>query len=441
MTRKLLLLAVLLVGPLAHPAAAQGDPAGTWVGVWERDGSTLAVEMTFARTGSGYEGAFSAEQLRVVGIPFARVVYEAPALTWELVGDATTAVFEGTVRGDTLSGRYREGTATGTFTATRAPSRRATVREEEVTFANGAVTLGGTVVSPDGDGPFPGIVFLHGSGAEGRWATRYLAVAFARRGIAALIYDKRGVGRSTGDWRTSGFEDLVGDAVAAVDALRARPYVAADRVGIHGHSQGGTIAPWVASESRHVAFVVASAPGGGSMAEMEIYSLENSVGLAGLRGEEQQLAKRFVRAVVATAYEGAPRSELEKVWEEVRGRAWVFDLPPASHHYWAFSRRIAGYDPLAYWRRVAVPALVVYGEGDERVPPRPSAARIADAYLGAKGTGLAVIYYPSADHTFRLRPGGGGRFEWPRSAPGYPERMIEWVLLVSANPTNLPHAS
>jgi pimeloyl-ACP methyl ester carboxylesterase len=432
-TRALFLLAVAIVGSLATPAvAAQHDPSGTWTGRWERDGSTLTVEMTFTRSASGYEGTFSSPQLRVVGIPFSKITYEAPLLRWELVGDATTMVFEGTLQGDTLSGRFREGTAPGTFTATRAPSTHVRLREDEVAFANGPVTLAGTVVIPAGAGPFPGIVFLHGSGAEGRWATRYLAEAFARRGVAALVYDKRGVGRSTGDWRTAGFEELVGDAVAAVDALRARPEVAPDRVGIHGHSQGGTIAPWVATASRHVAFVVASAPGGGSMAEMEIYSLENSLGVAAMTGAEQQLARRFVRAIVATAYEGAPRSDLDRVWGEARTHAWAFEPPPESHHYWAFSRRIAGYDPLAYWRRVTVPALVLFGEADERVPPRPSAARIADAYLGAKGLGLAVILFPLADHNYRLRPATPGRFEWPRSAPGYPDHLIAWVLRASA---------
>jgi alpha-beta hydrolase superfamily lysophospholipase len=79
-----------------------------------------------------------------------------------------------------------------------------------------------------------------------------LANAFARRGIAALIYDKRGVGTSTGQWRDAAFAELVGDASAAVEALRSRPQISPDRVGIHGHSQGGTIAPWVANENPHV---------------------------------------------------------------------------------------------------------------------------------------------------------------------------------------------
>ena len=433
MTLRLLLLGTLVVGLLSgSPVAAQQVPAGAWAGHWERDNSILPVEMTFSSTASGYEGSFSSPQLRVVGIPLTRVMYKAPALLWEIVGDNTTMAFEGTLRGDTLAGRFREDTASGTFTLIRATSAEASVREDQVTFANGSVMLSGTIVFPVGAGPFPGIVFLHGSGAEGRWASRYLAHEFARRGVAALIYDKRGVGRSTGDWRTASFVDLVGDAVAAVEALRSQLRVASDRVGIHGHSQGGTIAPWVASKDQHVAFVVASAAGGGSMADMEIYSLDNSLDVRGLSATDKDLAERYVRALVATAYRGAPRSKLDAAWKRVQDRPWAFAPPPISDPYWSFSRSIATYDPLAMWRRVTAPALLLYGEGDERVPPRSSAARIAQAYLGAHGQRLDVIFFPKADHTFRLRPGASQHFAWPRTVPGYPTSMIDWVLHAAA---------
>lgn len=425
----LLILSLLVSSLTGLPQAAQRDPAGTWIGQWERAGSILEVEVNFARTASGYEGTLSSAQLRVVGIPFRRTRYEAPKLFWELVGDATTTAFEGTVLGDTLAGRFREGEATGTFRLTRRTRAAAQVQEEEVTFSNGQLTLSGTVMKPAGLGPFPGVVFLHGSGGEGRWASRYLANAFAERGIASLIYDKRGVGTSTGDWREAGFAELVGDASAAVEALRSRPWIARDRVGIHGHSQGGTIAPWVATDNPHVAFVVASAAAGMSMAETEIYSLGNSVGVKGMAESERQLAERYIRAVVAAAYDGAPKAEVEKAWQGVRDKPWVF--PPPSDFYWSFSRRIASYDPVAYWRRVSVPALLVYGEGDERVPPRASAARIAEAYLASRGSLLEVVIFPDANHTFRLPPSAPEKFQWPRTALGYPDRVIEWIMQVS----------
>jgi len=430
---RVLLLSHLVAGLLvATSAAAQQGPAGLWKGHWERDGSTLAVEMTFASTALGYEGSFSSTQLRVVGVPLMRVRYEAPTLVWDIVGDATTTSFEGTLRGDTLIGRLGEGTGVGTFSLTRARSMEAPVQEEEVTFTNGSVRLSGTIVFPAGAGPFAGIVFVHGSGAEGRWASRFLADEFARRGVAALIYDKRGVGRSTGDWQTVGFVELVGDAVAAVEALRSQQRVASNRVGIHGHSQGGTIAPLVASENRHVAFVVASAAGGVSMADMETYSLDNSLNVRSMQAAETDLARQYIRVIVATAYRGATRSELMAAWEKVRDRPWAFTPPPASDPYWSFSRKIATYDPRESWRRVTVPSLLLYGQKDERVPPRLSAARIAEAFLGAHGSRLDVILFPEADHSYRVRPEPTQNFVWPMTIPGYPSRMIDWVLRASA---------
>jgi pimeloyl-ACP methyl ester carboxylesterase len=189
----------------------------------------------------------------------------------------------------------------------------------------------------------------------------------------------------------------------------------------------------VASENPHVAFVVASAAGGVSMADMETYSLENALNVRSMPATEKDLAEQYIRAVVATAYGGAERSELMAAWEKARDRPWAFTPPPASDPYWSFSRKIAIYDPRESWRRVTVPALLLYGERDERVPPRRSAAGIAEAYLGAHGPRLDVILFPEADHNYRLRPEPSQTFVWPMTVPGYPTRMIDWVLRTSAN--------
>ncbi|HKY31178.1 MAG TPA: hypothetical protein VJV23_01490 [Candidatus Polarisedimenticolia bacterium] len=67
--------------------------------------------------------------------------------------------------------------------------------------------------------------------------------------------------------------------------------------------------------------------------------------------------------------EGTTRTHLETAWRDVRDRPWVFPPPAESDSYWAFSRRIASYEPLVYWRQVHAPALLVYGEADQRVAP------------------------------------------------------------------------
>ncbi len=74
-------------------------------------------------------------------------------------------------------------------------------RREEVTIASGGVLLAGTLLIAEGSGPRPGIVLVHGSGAGDRthWEYRSWADFYARRGIAALVYDRRGEGDSLGN--------------------------------------------------------------------------------------------------------------------------------------------------------------------------------------------------------------------------------------------------
>jgi pimeloyl-ACP methyl ester carboxylesterase len=407
------------VSSLAALATAAVVAAGVWQGTLEREGAPLEVEVELTQRGATLEGRFSAAQLRAVHIPLSKVEFKPPRLRWQLVGDRTTMSVDATIDGDALSGTFTEGAARGSVKLRRAAASRFSARTEEISFEGAdGVKLAGSILWPTGPGPFPGVVFLHGSGAEGRWASLYLAHEFARSGIAALVYDKRGVGASKGDWRTAGFEELVKDASAAVEALRARPGVKA--VGIHGHSQGGTLAPWVAASNPKVTFVIASAASGVTMAAAEIYSLDNAMKVATLPPEDRRLAERFVRALVASAYDGAPRTELEAVRREAQGKPWLIAVPDDSSPYWSFSRKIASYDPARYWRQVRVPALLVYGERDERVPMTASVSRI----LGSSARKPEYFIFQDADHGLRVTPADA---KWPQNAPGYPDRLIGWV--------------
>ena len=207
--------------------------------------------------------AFDSERLRVSGIPFAQVSTEGCcSVAMVLRGDRSSYDFKGQLRGDSLTGVFLEGTNEGLFAYVRAKPAVATFEEREITFRNGDLTLAGTLLLPRGQGRVPAVVFLHGSGAEGRWASRNIAGQIAARGIASLILDKRGVGGSSGDWRVAGPDDLAADGVAAVARLLDEPRIDPKRIGIHGHSQGGTLAPMVAVRSPHVAFIIGSAAAG-----------------------------------------------------------------------------------------------------------------------------------------------------------------------------------
>lgn len=424
-------LAALVYSLLAGLRSYAAAPAliGVWTGSWVRDGDALTVTMHFKRQNAGWVGRFDSDRLRAIDIPLRDVGVMLPRVRWKVVGDETTMTFEGELHGDTLVGVFEEKGTHGTFRLRRIGPEAPEVQERDFIFNNGEVALSGTLLLPDNSGrKVPAVVFLHGSGAEARWASKYLATRFARAGIAALIFDKRGVGQSGGDWRTATYDDLAGDAAAAVEALRKNSSIDPNRVGLHGHSQGGTLAPLVASKLPHVAFVIASAAAGVPVDQVEVYSLENSVNVDALSTEEATLARRYIAALVGVAYRGEQRQQLSSLWEQVRGKPWAFQPPAEDSPYWSFSRNFNTFEPITYWRRVSAPILLLYGEADKRVPPRASATRIAQAVLEGVGNSVSVQIFPDADHSFRLHSPG---LVWPTTAPGYPGLLIEWTRRVT----------
>ena len=130
-------------------------------------------------------------------------------------------------------------------------------------FENAGARLAFTLDLPEGNGPFPAVVFGHGSGRVTRdqllWASR----RFTALGFAVLRFDKRGVGESTGTFVFVGtndspqvFPQLAGDVAAGVRFLRTRPEIDARRIGLFGNSQAGWILPIAARELGGVSFMV-----------------------------------------------------------------------------------------------------------------------------------------------------------------------------------------
>lgn len=424
-TRRVLLTAVAAAA-LPPSALAQDAPglAGRWTGIWSKAGDDLAVVVTFAGAPGAWTATFDSDELQAAAIPFSEVTLKEGKLGLMLRGDASTTAFDGVLVGDIIAGEFTEGGIQGAFQLNRDLTPPAPVRTEEVVFRNGEVSLAGTLLRPAAPGRRPAIVFLHGSGGEGRWASRWLAQRFAAAGFSALIFDKRGVGQSTGDWRQSGFEDLAEDAAAGVRLLRSRPDIDPARIGVYGHSQGGTIAPLAAERAGGLAFVIASAAGGVDPAAMEVYSVANSIGVAGLSAAEAKDARAYVRELVEVAYHGRDRAGLDRMAARFKGRSWYFDPPATDDSYWALSRRIAGYDPAAHWARVRAPVLLLFGARDERVPQSESAAAIRAALARGGEADVTLRIFPGADHTFRLKATEGG---WPKRAGGYAETMIDWA--------------
>jgi pimeloyl-ACP methyl ester carboxylesterase len=324
---------------------------------------------------------------------------------------------------------FREGEAKGSFSLRRAEGKSPTFKEEEVGFRNGDVILSGTLLLPLTRGPHPAIVFLHGSGAERREATRFLAEYFTGYGIATLISDKRGVGKSTGNWQRSDFGDLAEDTIAAIHFLQQRREVDLKKIGVYGHSQGGMIAPLVASRAKDVAFVISGAGHAVPLYEGEVNSITNQVRSRGISGNDLTEAITFIKMWVNVARTGQGWDQFDAAIERARGANWfrAIRVPPKDDWTWAFFKRIYEYNAADYWAKVTVPVLVMYGERDLYTPVSQSISNIDRTLSRAGNKDYTIITFPRASHTFDMEPEAGQTFEWPRMAPGFPDLLIAWL--------------
>lgn len=245
---------------------------------------------------------------------------------------------------------------------------------------------------------------VHGSGNETRADNLPVAELLAGRGVAALVYDKRGTGASGGDWHQGDYGTLAEDALAALRALREHRAIDAGAVGLWGVSEGGWVVPLAASRSDEPAFLVVVSAAAMSPARQELYRRTRAAAGAGgspLRAALVGIGWRLV-CLTAPALALAPNRLLPD-----KGLVCFF-------------ARTRNFDPLPVWRRVRQPVLGLWGSADEAVPAAVSAARV-EATLRAGGNPDATTrLFPDADHLIRVQDGD--------YAPGYIETTATWVL-------------
>jgi dienelactone hydrolase len=232
----------------------------------------------------------------------------------------------------------------------------------EIYFENGDLTLAGMLMAPDGEGPFPTVVIIHGSGPSFRESKWYLTVArhLLDNGIAVLLPDKRGSEKSEGEWRGSSFDVLGSDTHAAIEYLKDQDQFDYSSIGVVGMSQGGWIAPLVASQSDDVSFVVSMSGAFVTSDEQLLFEEINNI--------HQMGTYRFLAELIAPL--------------TVRNiQRMDFWLP------------LAGFDPLPYWEKVEVPAFAAFGGGDLNLPVSESIDR-----LESLDKDVAYKVYPEGGH-------------------------------------------
>jgi len=238
------------------------------------------------------------------------------------------------------------------------------LKYEEILFKNGDLDLAGMLFIPEGEGPFPVAVIIHGSGTSRRNSKWYLSVTrhLQESGIAMLLPDKRGSEKSEGNWRGADFETLAGDTMAAVDYLRSQELFVHSGIGLLGMSQGGWIAPIVAAQDKDLSFIV-------SMSGTSVTTNQQ------LLLEEIHNISQFTWPFVARLLAPATTKRILKM-DHVKP--------------------YAGYDPVPYWKDVDAPVFFAFGENDENVP--------VDASIKVLRENLnidLIKVYPDGGHAIR----------------------------------------
>jgi hypothetical protein len=131
----------ILVFALVSAASGAAELTGSWTGTWTKSGDALPVVVTFQRTPNGLFGSFTSDALQVSHIPFRDVRYVPPTIHFVLAGDATTAVFDGKIKGNVAEGTFSEGATRGTFRLNRSNATVPPLRTRDVTFDGRGVRL------------------------------------------------------------------------------------------------------------------------------------------------------------------------------------------------------------------------------------------------------------------------------------------------------------
>jgi alpha-beta hydrolase superfamily lysophospholipase len=294
--------------------------------------------------------------------------------------------------------------------------------EEEVTFENGDVTLAGTLTIPKGEGPFPAVALVTGSGPQDRNEEIFehkpfmvLADHLSRAGIAVLRYDDRGTGESGGTFGTSTSETFMTDALAAVSFLAEQERIDKQRVGIAGHSEGGLIAPMAAARSKDVAFIVIMAGPGVPGKEILVRQVGLLSKAAGVDDETaasiQSAQQRALDLITEGADTETVRAQIKKLVEtqmgaETAGLEQTVDrsmLELTSPWF----RYFLGYDPRHDLEKLKkIPVLALNGEKDLQVDPKQNLPEIEKALKKAENKDVTIVELPSLNHLFQTADSG-----------------------------------
>jgi pimeloyl-ACP methyl ester carboxylesterase len=402
---------------------AQNSLDGYWEGVGKLPNEDLKFMITFKTEADGLKGTIDIPESATSALPLADVSINGSKVNFVMPGGAGRVPFEGEISGDTISGTSQFGKQSVPFVLKRGVKTQS-FNEEEVSYQNGNIKLAATLLLPNTKSPHPVIVFQHAARPSKRDVWRFFADQFARRGIACLIYDNRGVGGSTGNSRV-GFEDLASDGIAAINYLKTRKDINRKQIGLFAASQGAWVAPIVATRSRDVAFILLISAPTVTMAENHLYEMETDLRAAGFSEEEIKTAVAYRKPTMELIRVNAPDEQIEAAIQKAKNERWFpyVGVPAKDHWQRQWFPLVLGFNPAPVWEKVKSPVLNVMGELDKNVRVSQNAPIMEQALKKGGNKDFTIKIFPKANHSIMVSEQGRQRL-----AAGYLDFMTDWIL-------------
>jgi pimeloyl-ACP methyl ester carboxylesterase len=424
------------------------NPTGTWSGTLNIPGGQLPLIIHISGAGSAYSSTMDSPNQNAFAIPLAETTFQNNTIT--ITASNMNIKYSGILSADQnkITGTYQQGQVNVPLVLSRKKSNEVVAgpparpqdpkdfpyKQEEVTFTNAKAgnTLSGTLTFPQ-TGKFSKVVVLiSGSGPQNRNEEvnvinhrpfLVLSDYLTRNGIAVLRYDDRGIGKSTGDFNAATTADFADDAEAAVNYIQSRPDLKQLSIGLIGHSEGGIIAPMIASRNKAIHFVVLEAGPGVPSDQLMLQQAKDIGRLGGLDDKSLQRAYQTNKKIYdcvkqsenlsweayLTKLEEVVKAEIQSYTKEQLQGINTDDLIQSTvaglKSPWI--RYFLSINPDVYLSRLSCPVLALNGTLDMQVASTPNLAGIKASLEKAKNKRFEIVPMPDLNHMFQKAKTGG----------------------------------
>jgi pimeloyl-ACP methyl ester carboxylesterase len=426
-------------------AAAAQDITGSWQGTLPVGGNNVRLIFHITGSANNYAAKFDSPDQHAYGISCSSVTQSGDSIAIGIM--IIKGIYRGKWNGaNEIDGVYAQGDGRTGMDLKRlsaaevphppsmqpkpqTPKAPFNYTSEEVGYENIVqhVHLAGTLTKPTNGTGFPVVLLITGSGPQDRDESigmhkPFLLIAdhLAKLGIAVLRVDDRSMGKSTGDFSSSNTEDFATDVMAGIDYLKTRKDIDATKIGLLGHSEGAMIAPYVATRSKDVAFIVmlAGPVVGGkqtmyfqavekalpaeSPANVKAYGkLYNAMTNLALDPEAAKNSDTYIRNTYLNWKKEQPDSTIKALIhgsDEAVIKSFTAGFSDFKRHWWNF---FLTYDLEKDIRKLQIPVFALNGEKDEQVDPKANLAALKSILTKNGNRHFKTYEVPGVNHLFQ----------------------------------------